>query len=243
MNKRLLPYFLFSLLLHLLLGLGASLRSFLAPEAKQQATIWVDLQQGKYEVVDILPPKEERRPETAHFLGLHDSQVDQEKVAMHRAPSMEEKAGSGRGTSDAEGPGWSMEPVGEGESAALAEDYYPDFRRGRHTYLNVLRFPDIQYFVRLKRAFKMTFNPIPSLREAYVQNRIVEGKIETVLGVSIDAQGNLDEIFVVKGSGISEFDAETLRTIRVSSPFSAPPTKLLDGDGLVRMSWTFTVYL
>ena len=133
--------------------------------------------------------------------------------------------------------------AGGSPSSALPDDFYPDYKKGSRTYLNVLRHPDIQYFVLLKRVFKTTFDPIGALRAAFTNNQITRGSVETVLGVTLDAKGNLAELFVFKSSGISEYDQETLRTIRASAPFSTPPQKLLDAEGVIRMSWTFTVYL
>jgi len=129
-----------------------------------------------------------------------------------------------------------------GGSAAL-QDYYPDYKIGARTYLNVLRYPDVEYFVRMKRQFKMTFNPVPPLREYFANNRVTKGSIEVVLAVSVDSDGNLKELFVLNSSGAQPYDHEAMRTIRASAPFATPPDKFLEDDGMLRMSWTFTVYL
>ncbi len=125
----------------------------------------------------------------------------------------------------------------------LPEDFYPDYKVGPHTYLNVLRFPNVQYFVRLKRIFKMTFNPIPILRNFAIARQVSRGHVEVVLGVVIDGGGRLARLFVIRGSGFREYDGEALRTVRDSSPFAKPPSNILGPDGQLRMSWTFTVYL
>ena len=67
--------------------------------------------------------------------------------------------------------------------------------------------------------------------------------VDVVLGVSVDGTGNLRELFVFRSSSISSYDREAMRTVRSSSPFSTPPDKFMDDDGLLRMSWTFTVYM
>ncbi len=125
--------------------------------------------------------------------------------------------------------------------AYLPEDYYPNYSYGNHTFLNVLRYPDIEYFVRLKRAFKQTWNPIPSVQQYFMSGGEHKKSIAVVLAVSVDAQGNMPELFVLRASGSGGYDQEALRTVRANSPFSAPPEKLLK-DGLLRMSWTFIVY-
>lgn len=135
----------------------------------------------------------------------------------------------------------------EGSSAPGApggmDDFYPDFRRGAHTYLNVLRYPGVEYFVRMKRAFKIAFNPEPSLRDHFSRNLVSRGSVDVVLGVSVGRDGNLSELFVFRSSGIPSYDQESMRTVRASAPFSSPPEKFLADDGVLRMTWTFSVYL
>lgn len=131
-----------------------------------------------------------------------------------------------------------------GSMASVPEDYYPDYKIDDHTYVNVLRYPDVEYFVRLKRIFKTTWNPIQALRQDMQGNSVSRGEVSVVLAVSVDKSGNLSELFVLKSSGLGNYDSEAIRTIRASSPFSAPPEKFLDKkDQVLRMSWTFVVYL
>lgn len=234
-------YLVISLLCHLVALWLLQTPKYVAKN-KLAEPIWIDIQKGKYEVVDIQPPAREDRPEEAQFLGLYDSLTKEQQVATtpFEAKRQGKKPADDESSSDLASLSRSMDP---GSELLIPEDYYPDLRHGPHTYLNVLRFPDIQYFVRLKRVFKLTFNPLSPLREAYFHNRIARGKLETVLGLSIDAQGNLAELFVFRESGLETYDQEAIRTIRASSPFSTPPARLLDKEGLLRMSWTFTVYL
>lgn len=251
MRRRFYYYLLISLLLHLLILWFVQIPKFNPKELALSQPIWIDLKKGKYEVVDILPPAREEKPEESNLAGMFDSRVPKETVSTELL--QRKTRDQGPGTQDQErkrisersivhSP-LSLSPKSGPIQDTLLEDYLPDFRRGPHTYLNVLRFPDVQYFVMLKRVFKMTYDPLPSLQEAYFQNRITHGKVETVLGVSIDAQGQLAEVFIFRESGIQGFDQEAMRTIRASAPFMTPPAKLLDQAGLLRMTWTFTVYL
>ncbi|MDP2599916.1 MAG: TonB family protein [Deltaproteobacteria bacterium] len=268
--RQFLPYILLSLLLHVLAVIFFKSPEFdPSKELQAESPIWIDLKNNKYDIADIAKPKVEERPDDPRFLGVYDSKVKEQQVAERQG----RKENTGEKTEDRrqktedrkqktekefekleksdsgivamrepkKKPQRSFDEGSPGE--APPDDFYPDFKRGNRTYLNVLRFPEVAYFVRLKRAFKLTFDPYSPLREAYYANQISRGNIETVLGVSVDAQGNLAELFVFRSSGIESYDRETLRTIKASSPFSAPPQKLLDKDGVVRMSWTFTVYL
>jgi TonB family protein len=107
----------------------------------------------------------------------------------------------------------------------------------------VLRYPEVEYFVRLKRIFKMTWDPVTALRRDIQGNSVAQGAVSVVLAVSVNKEGSLDELFVLRSSGMGNYDQEALRTVRASSPFAAPPTKFLEKDGLLRMSWTFVVYM
>lgn len=123
----------------------------------------------------------------------------------------------------------------------LSDDFFPDYKVGDRTYLNVLKYPKIGYFVRMKKIFRTTFNPIPSIRQSMLS--ISKGQIEVVLGVTIDKSGKLSDLMVIRSSGNPAYDQEATRTIRDSAPFAAPPSEFLNGPGVLRMAWTFTVYL
>jgi len=157
--------------------------------------------------------------------------VDNNLFAMREPVKKEHEASSSPGK------------VSIGDGGGSSGDYFPDVKVGEYTYLNVLRYPDISYFVRLKRVFRTTFDPGPPLRAYFSTNQIARGSIEVVLGVSVDESGHLNELFVLRGSSIPAYDHEAMRTVRASAPFSAPPKKFLASDGQLRMMWTFTVYL
>ena len=205
-----------------------------------------------YQIADIPPPMKEEKPDQAKFVGMYDSRVTEETVSPSGPAAKEGSNGSGKVRTEQENTlkkgadlfDFDEKLFAKSDSlgSASPEDFYPDYQRGSHTYLNVLRFPDVQYFVRLKRIFKLAWNPESALRQAMVTSRIARGNLEVVLGVSVDPSGELAELFLFKSSGVKEYDDEALRTVRASSPFAKPPGKLLAGDNLLRMSWAFTVY-
>jgi len=262
-NPPIVPYIIASLAVHILL-LVLFPYHFESPSWKEKVVeIFPVMEKSStpYEIADIAKPAVEKQPKKARFLGMYNSSVDQETVAISRKKGSEGRRtkDEGRRTKD-EKRATNLYNVDKklfamktpdlsdnkgiqfGGSAAL-EDYYPDYKLGTRTYLNVLRYPDIEYFVRMKRQFKMTFNPVPPLREYFAANRVTRGSVEVVLAVSVNGDGNLSELFVLNGSGIPTYDQEAIRTIRASAPFASPPDKFLKDDGLLRMSWTFTVYL
>lgn len=257
------PYVFTSLLVHVILFLAFSYQ-IKVPELKEDMIVIIPVvEKGNvYEIADIAKPAVEKRPKKARFLGMYDSSVDDETIARP-SPKLGKrgKAGTRRTTKlprlkkrdlyDIDKTLFAMKTpdfkdfLGEGGNIGpqFREDFYPDYKLGQHTYLNVLRYPDVDYFVRMKRQFKMTFNPSTVLRRYFLNNRVAQGSVEVALAVSVDKSGNLSELFILKSSGIGSYDHEAMRTVRASSPFASPPKKFLEDDGLLRMSWTFIVYL
>lgn len=266
------PYLVASLAIHLLLVLLAP-KVIDSPIYNESAIEVVpiveqDNESDGYQIADIARPKHESKPKSAKFIGQYDSEVSEEMV--NGAPGSDKdrskgvrsvRIGESSPTPKRASPKRDLlafdkglfdgnrKPVKEqtgdevGSGSKHADDFYPDLKRGDRTYLNVLRYPDIDYFVRLKRAFKVAFNPIPSLRNYFSQNRIAKGSVDVVLGVSVDRGGNIAELFVFTSSGIPSYDDEALRTVRSSAPFTSPPAKFTADDGMLRMSWTFSVYM
>lgn len=130
-----------------------------------------------------------------------------------------------------------------GTALGPPEDFFPNFKRGPHTYVNVMRYPGIDYFVEMKRTLRMTWNPGAALMRGLLPERHV---VQVVVGVSVSARGTLDELFILRSSGLPAYDAEALRTFRASSPFFPPPAKILSLDGAaddhLHMSWGFICY-
>ncbi len=122
------------------------------------------------------------------------------------------------------------------------QDYFPDYKVGGKTYLNVMKLQDIGYFITMKRILKMRWNPVPSVQSYLASNRVSVGKIDCVIGLALDPTGKISELFVIRASGVPGYDQEAMQTIRDSSPFASPPPQFLK-EGQLRMSWTFTVYL
>lgn len=265
------PFLLASLTLHAVLvglvPLAVKMPNFEEKPIEVFAVTPIPNEKGGYEIADIERPAVEKKPDSWKFLGMYDSTVPEETVGVGKRG---DKSGGRKAGFDQVVKNKTTKPKtvgnkkdlfafnknlfrndapdingekGDSFSPGGLDDFYPDFKRGAHTYLNVLRYPDVEYFVRMKRAFKIAFNPEPSLRDYFFRNRVALGSVDVVLGVSVGREGEIAELFVFRSSGIPEYDEEALRTVRVSAPFATPPEKFLSDDGYLRMSWTFSVYL
>jgi TonB family protein len=101
-----------------------------------------------------------------------------------------------------------------------------------------------RYYIRA--AWKIEPDWIRRVRSAYGE-RDPEGRLffykerSVVVGATLDANGNLTEVSVVRSSNVDFFDAVAVASIRGAQPFPPPPTSMLF-DGRARMAWTFTLY-
>ncbi len=201
-----------------------------------------EAEEAKEELVPEKPPEEKPEKELSYsdlslqpgdfseFMPKDKKPKDSSKVAMKSKETWEPYSRQGK-------------PGSPGAGDQFVHDFFPNIKIGDKTYLNTAAFPDVQYFTQLKRIFRMRFNPEPPLRHHLMGNRIVLGKVNVTMAMTVSANGQLTELFVVRSSGIPGYDEEALQTVRESSPFSAPPQKVLDKNGNLRMTWSFITYL
>lgn len=258
-DKRLTTALVLSLLLHFLFILFLTFPGALPRFDVSRKEVEVVLQ-GKA-IADIAPPEHEEKPAQAKFLGLYDSRVEEEKVALTPdIPPERRRVATGKDGRALSQPGRKSETGtelamkspeqkflegerGEDLSSNIPEDFFPNITVGERTYLNVLRYPKISYFVRMKKIIKLTWNPLPIVNQYYFSSQLAKGKIETTVALQVDREGNMVRLFIHQSSGLPAFDDEALRAIQDSAPFAAPPRELLDADGILPLVYTFIVFL
>lgn len=257
-DRRITVAVLVSLLIHLVAGSMLSFPS--QPSALLPRELEVFLK-GK-EVADISQPLQEERPTKARFVGLYDSKVEEEQVGVgERIPPSRRRLVTGPEGRALSNQGEGMERTGRtlegrtlegpeerGESLAsiMPEDFFPDIKIGDKTYLNMQRYPKIQYFVELKQRISLTWDPVAAVRRSNTLFGISRMSIAAILFVEIDREGELRSLYVYKSSGFPWYDEEALRAIRDSAPFSAPPLPVLEMDGheddVLTLQIPFTLY-
>ncbi len=237
-DNRLTIALLLSLLVHLLLLYLFNLKPF--PKEIAQEDLEVTLQ-GK-QIADIAPPEREERPERARFYGLYDSRAFEEQVAPSPyLPPAQRRiiAGSDGRDRPTDEEGIGRRPEGGAESreegedlySVLPEEFFPDLKMGDRTYLSVQRNDRLQYFVRMKKIYKMTWDPIAAIRRSMVFQQIFVAELTAAVAFSIDREGNLKRAFLARSSGIPEYDQEAIRVVTASAPYEVPPDFLLAMDG------------
>lgn len=126
--------------------------------------------------------------------------------------------------------------------SSSSQEFLPDYTIGGKTYFNALKMQEVSYFVKMKRILKLRWNPIPPVRNYLMNEKSKVSSIQCVVGVSLDENGKILNMFLIKTSAVGGYDREVLQTFKDSSPFSKPPEKYLK-NGELNMHWTFTVYL
>ncbi|MBI2068289.1 MAG: TonB family protein [Deltaproteobacteria bacterium] len=251
-DRRITIAFLASLFLHLLIAFLLIPSAFL--EKKRSEELEVVLQ--AVDIADIERPEREERPKKARFLGLYDSSVEKEEVAVkpYLPPSQRRilTGSDGRDLKEeGEGARYAALPSekrplqpeeGEDLVSVLPEEFFPDVRLGEKTYLNVYRYPKISYFVRLKKIFRLTWNPEPIIMRHLFEGSLMASTIQATVAFEIDRQGNLRRLFLYQSSGSPSYDEECLRVIQASAPFAVPPKHLLNEKGVLALNVPFTVF-
>jgi TonB family protein len=124
---------------------------------------------------------------------------------------------------------------------APSNDRLADVDVGDATLLNAREFKFASFFNRIKRSVSQHWDPatVYRLRDPQLNIYGVRDR-ETVVHVTLDERGQLKDIRVMRGSGISFLDDEAMRAFRAAAPFTNPPKGLIV-NGEVEFKFSFYV--
>ncbi len=123
---------------------------------------------------------------------------------------------------------------------AAANDHLKDVEEGDGTFLNTREWKYASFFNRVKQGVGMHWDPNTLLRRRDPTGSIYSGKDRyTLLQVTLDQKGMVQDIRVEKSSGLDFLDVEAISSFQRAQPFPNPPAGLLDGDSTVRFSFGF----
>ena len=119
-------------------------------------------------------------------------------------------------------------------------DHVPQVKRGNQTMLNTNEYRYAVFFNRVKRAVGTQWNPQIELRRLDPTGRVlgVEDR-RTVLSVTLNREGSLVDIKVVRPSGVYQLDQVAINAFSKAQPFHNPPKGLVDSDGMIRFKFGF----
>lgn len=122
---------------------------------------------------------------------------------------------------------------------AAIENFVPNVKPGNQTALNAAADPFAHYLATIHRSihreFAMGFlRNLPMGGGAFDDN-----SLRTKLEISINRDGSLHKVGVVRTSGFLPFDYGAFDAVVRAGPFATPPRKILSGDGRVYVHWGF----
>jgi TonB family protein len=129
--------------------------------------------------------------------------------------------------------GPSMDGVGEG------------LEEGDETWLQSREFKYATYINRMRQGIGQHW--YPRVRDA-VRERDPDGSVflykerTVVLGLTIDTEGNVKDLSVLRSSSIDFFDRVAVASVRAAQPFPNPPPGMFRSEPEVRIPFFFTMY-
>lgn len=119
-------------------------------------------------------------------------------------------------------------------------DHVEDVEKGEATFLNTREYKYAWFFNRVKRSVQQQWNAVDVHRRYDPYGRVygVRDRL-TVVEVTLTEDGQLDDIYIKKDSGVAFLDEAALQAFRDAAPFPNPPTGLRDDDGRIRFSFGF----
>jgi TonB family protein len=123
---------------------------------------------------------------------------------------------------------------------AAPNDHLRDVEEGESTGLNSREWKYASFFNRVKQSVGMHWDPNTQLRRRDPTGSIYSGKDRyTLVKVTLDQKGMLQDIHVEKSSGLDFLDLEAVASFQRAQPFPNPPAGLLEADATVRFSFGF----
>lgn len=123
---------------------------------------------------------------------------------------------------------------------AAMENYVPEVRTGNQTELGTARVPFATFLhdvhVRIHQEFSDGYVTRIAMDTTTGEN---DPSLHTTLEVSINADGSLNQIGIVRTSGNTLFDQGAFNAMWRAQPFPRPPDEILSGDGRAWLRWNF----
>lgn len=130
------------------------------------------------------------------------------------------------------------------EAGAPAPDHIRGVKTGSDTFLNSREYMYATFFNRLKRLVGQVWHP--GVRDALERRDTIghgpaKDELVTLVFVSLEPDGDLETVQLLRSSGLAVFDDLALRAFHDAAPFPNPPRGLIGPDGRIRFRFGFTI--
>lgn len=128
---------------------------------------------------------------------------------------------------------------------SMRDDHLKDVKDGQFTFLNTRRTKYFSFYSRIKGQLRSHWNPL--IREEvsfiYSTKRSIAslGTKKTSVQITLDKDGYLEEIALLKTSGNKAIDTAAIQALRLAAPFPNPPKGMLEKDKKIRIYWDFVL--
>jgi TonB family protein len=121
-------------------------------------------------------------------------------------------------------------------------DDLDDIDKGNGTFLNTRAYKHAWFYNRLKEEIYEHWNVVGAYRRHDPYGRVygVRDRI-TVLRIELKLDGSLQDVYVLRNSGAAFLDDVALQAVREAQPFPNPPRGIADDDGIIRITYRFTL--
>ena len=121
------------------------------------------------------------------------------------------------------------------------ENFTPDVRTGNQTALKTKAHPFAVYVARMHRRIHELwgFGWLEDLDGKGADHPLNDFDLFTSIEVSVNPDGTVHKMTIVKGSGELEFDVAALHTIEAAGPYEQTPEKIRSVDQRVYLRWGF----
>ena len=121
------------------------------------------------------------------------------------------------------------------------EDYIKGVKAGDKTLLNSRQFVYYSYYNRIRQQVNQYWRPHirQALQHLALNNKYIHMDHITRLKITLDSDGYLLHIKVLRASGLVEVDAVALQAFELAAPFPNPPKNLIEEDGTINIHWSF----
>ncbi len=125
-------------------------------------------------------------------------------------------------------------------------DFLPGVEFGSHTLLNTREFVYYSYFARMKEQLYWRWTQYIKnelLQKAFSFNKFVykhkSRYFSTSLYVYLSPEGEVQDMRVIKSSGVEDIDSAALHAFLLAEPFPNPPGGLIEEDGYIHIKQIF----
>lgn len=132
-----------------------------------------------------------------------------------------------------------------GQGFSQTDDHLKDIKTGAQTLLNTREFVYYSYFMRVKEQLRSHWSPRIRHNVEFLFAKDTQRSLaaldnkSTSLRVTLNKNGYLEKIELLKTSGYKELDVAAIEAFRAAAPFLNPPAGVVEKDGMIRIVWDF----